>query len=220
MNISIDPILYFQEKKPEAHRTVSNNIGKILIATCFLEFAKNKTKDVIIQFLFGSIRTIFNPRFLKQIEKCESKIEFERKILGYFSRIFPVEFFIYFETVHDKQNFATNTKNELKKYRKDKHKIAQIISSNFKKIKKFRSQIRLRKLKRSKLHTYRLRLVGLQKTRFVEKCKETKIFNNKNFEQIGDTVEFVLNAPILFLKSSKKLLKLLNYFLTILVKLH
>lgn len=208
----------FSQEKPHMNEAISKNIDKILIASCFSSPIDPEIKKIAVNFLLKSIKIIFNNNLVKKLEKSNLKYDFKKTMFNYLSQVFPIEFYVYFDTIEFKNSFAVDSKNELKRYQKHKKRIGQIIFSNFRKIRKMKNQIKQRKSLRSQLHNYRSRFCASKKVKYLEKCKETKILSHKNVEHLGELIEFLTNTQLPFLRACKKLLKLLNYIFTILLK--
>ena len=207
-----------QEEIAKDKNKMTKNIEKILTASCFTTPIDKAIIAQVTDFLDKSTHFLFNDLLIKKLNSSNSRYAFKAQLLNFLSSIFPIEFYVYFDTISFQNSLATDSRKELKRYQKNKKRLNNVVFKNLKKIRKHKNQIKQRKSLRSKLHRFRQKLANNSKTKYIEKCKETKIFDRNKTDNVYHYIQATCQEELSPLQNSKKILRLINYTLTIFIK--
>ena len=141
----------------------------------------------------------------------------EQILLSYLSEVFPLEFFVYHDTLKYKELFSTSKKNEMSRYKRRNSK-ERLVRRKLAKLKKLRPTIKERRMKKAASHIYRCRLLHAEEVKFLDTCKEVKLFSSGALKKLPHFVERVTGLETLPVLKQPQCLKFLNYIFTILLK--
>ena len=164
------------------------------------------------------MRSVINIDLLCKLKGASDAKAQEKYLCTYFASIFPCEFHVYFNRVGLQSFFKDQNKAGEKGF---KRTLAQrsFIAKQLRAIKKRHGvRISLRKQQKSAYYLQRTRQLGAEELTKLEKCKEVKVFSNKEASQIADFMLKAVQLDVSSLESQKAVMCFLNYALTVRLK--
>ncbi len=137
-------------------------------------------------------------------------------MLDFLSNVFPVDFYIYFETLKYKE-YLPNNKSEIKKYQRRSAK-ERFIKKRLVKMRKYKLSIRERRAWKAAFNVERCCLLNSEEIKFLDSCKEVKIFKQTSLKHLPRFIEETAQVEVLGAIKATPVLKLINYLLTMMTK--
>lgn len=167
----------------------------------------------------NSVKEIFSIDLYLYLKDQSSQWAIEKSMLIYLSKIFPSEFLTYFETLEFHQ-FCPKKSNPNTDYKPEQATTSFVrIISKLKTNELLQKRIAKKKQIRSKIHKNRLKNFDNEEIIFLEGCKETKLFKQNSVVKIVAFIEQITNLNFKIMRSSIRILRFLNYLLTVSIKL-
>ena len=165
-----------------------------------------------------SIKIVLNFELLCKLQGLTNQKAFEKYLLRYFSEVYPVEFFVFFERLKLQDFFRISKKSKSKKIRQTMKNKKTVIKLNSKIKQRNWLRIKERKKKKSEYYLLKTKEVNAEDLQKIEKCREVKIFSKSRMKEFVSFITRVTQLEFDRIKSHKNTLKFLNYTLTIKTK--
>lgn len=136
----------------------------------------------------------------------------------YLASIFPCEFYVYFNRVGLQSFFKDQNKANEKSFRRSLAQKGFIIKQLRSIKKRYGGRITIRKQQKSAYYIERTKELNPIELTRLEKCKEVKVFSNKEPGQVLDFILKAVQLDVSALKDQKGVLCFLNYALTVRLK--
>ena len=142
----------------------------------------------------------------------------ERVLLAYLSEVFPLEFVVYHDTMRYKELFSGSQKGEITRYRRRGLK-ERFVRRRLAKLKHLRPTIKRRRVEKAAFHLRRCRLLHGEEVRFLDACKEARLFRQTNTKNLPSFIERVSGIEALPVLRQPQCVKFLNYLFTVILRL-
>ena len=152
---------------------------------------------------------------LKGIKETRAQ---EKYLCHYLASILPCEFYIYFNRVGLQSFFRDQNKPNERSF---KRSLAQksFVAKQLRSIKKkYSARIAIRKQQKNAYYVKRSKDLSADELTRLEKCKEVKVFSNKEPNQILDFILKAVQLDVDILKEHKPVLCFFNYAVTVRLK--
>jgi hypothetical protein len=141
----------------------------------------------------------------------------ERVLFDYLSAVFPIDFYIYHEALKYREYLPSN-KNEMKKYQRRSTKEIYV-KRRLSRMKKYKGVVRERKIAKAAFNVERCRGLSVDELKFLDACKEAKLFKQSQVRVLPRFIEDVSRVEISPVLKTKPSVRLVNYLLTMTLKL-